>query len=113
MSWCSCNPLLLPMGQTGEIEATGKSCQMDNWRAGVEGEKWKAQDENYLSCKVELKHASVHMGTAAWTEQRKETCSHLFEFVLVALLEQQAARQGQQERGDTVKARSKTNPLTS
>lgn len=39
-------------------------------------------------------------GQHSATEAEESTCSHLPELVLVALREQQAARQGQQERGD-------------
>lgn len=55
---CSC-PWDRDRYTTGETVATGKSCQLENWRAGAEGERWKAQDKTYLSCKVELKHTSV------------------------------------------------------
>lgn len=61
-------------------------------------------------------HQCVHLGMAAWPilcDQSKETHFHLCEFVLVALLEQQTAMWGQQERGETMKGEIKTNPLTS
>lgn len=32
---------------------------MENWKASVEGERWKVQDKTYLSCKVDLKCAIV------------------------------------------------------
>ena len=70
LGWFSRNPLLLPMGQVGETVATGKSCQLENWRAEVEGERWKAQDKTYLSCKVGLKHASV----CTWAWQLGQPC---------------------------------------
>lgn len=63
--WFSCNPLLLPMGKAGETVATGKSCQLENWRARVERERWKAQDKTCLSCNVDLKQASVY----TWARQ--------------------------------------------
>lgn len=121
LGWFSCNPLLLPMGQ-GQIYYWRDSSnwkelpagKLESWGGGrkVEG---PGQDLSVLQSGAET-YQRVHLGMAAWptlSDQSKETCSCLSEFVLVALLEQQTARQGQQERGETMKGGSKTNPLTS
>lgn len=49
----------LHLGQIGELVATGKSCQVENQKAGVEEGSWKAQDKTCLSHKVALKCANV------------------------------------------------------
>lgn len=87
---------------------TGKSWQMETQRAGVEEGSWKAQDKTCLSHRATLKCANVCMwawqrGQRSVTRAEESICSHRSEFVLVALIEQQAVSQRQQEREETVK----------